>query len=264
MAVVVSRSLVLSSLAYQGGARGLGIDEVEGVNRFATGGLVPDLTFLLELDTATAARRTGERDRFEDEGTELQQAVLEAYERLVAADPGRWRRLDATRARAGPPEVLAEVQAARSSSARMTVPLACTEDHPQAGSCCPPRRGRPPPTPICSTDLPAPASAPLRAAFAAELLAEGPTSPTRLACGVQHGSHPTSPWSGPTGPTYARGGHRTVPCVSAATAPPSRPRAGVVLDARDTMNDEVANRLLKTLGNRPLRPLILLTDALGR
>jgi dTMP kinase len=115
--VVVSDRFLDSSLAYQGGARGLGIDEVEGVNRFATGGLVPDLTFLLELDTATAARRTGERDRFEDEGTELQQAVLEAYERLVAADPGRWRRLDATRSpEQVHAEVLAEVQAARSAA----------------------------------------------------------------------------------------------------------------------------------------------------
>jgi dTMP kinase len=115
--VVVSDRFLDSSLAYQGGARGLGIDEVEGVNRFATGGLVPDLTFLLELDTATAARRTGERDRFEDEGTELQQAVLEAYERLVAADPGRWRRLDATRSpEQVHAEVLAEVQVARSAA----------------------------------------------------------------------------------------------------------------------------------------------------
>jgi dTMP kinase len=115
--VVVSDRFLDSSLAYQGGARGLGIDEVEGFNRFATGGLVPDLTFLLELDTATAARRTGERDRFEDEGTQLQQAVLEAYERLVAADPGRWRRLDATRSpEQVHAEVLAEVQAARSGA----------------------------------------------------------------------------------------------------------------------------------------------------
>ena len=115
--VVVSDRFLDSSLAYQGGARGLGIDEVEGVNRFATGGLVPDLTFLLELDTATAARRTGERDRFEDEGTGLQQAVLEAYERLVAGDPGRWRRLDATRSpEQVHSEVLAEVQAARSAA----------------------------------------------------------------------------------------------------------------------------------------------------
>ena len=112
--VVVSDRFLDSSLAYQGAARGLGIDEVERVNRFATGGLLPDLTFLLEIDTATAARRAGESDRFEDEGAALQQAVLEAYERLLAADPGRWRRVDAARApEEVHAEVLAEVAAAR-------------------------------------------------------------------------------------------------------------------------------------------------------
>ena len=115
--VVVCDRFLDSSLAYQGGARGLGIDEVEQVNRFATGGLVPDLTFLLELDPLAAAERAGESDRFEDEGAALQQAVLEAYERLVAADPGRWRRVNATRS---PDEVhaevLAEVEAARSGA----------------------------------------------------------------------------------------------------------------------------------------------------
>jgi dTMP kinase len=115
--VVVSDRFLDSSLAYQGGARGLGVDEVERINRFATGGLVPDLTFLLEIDPVAAARRAGESDRFEDEGAGLQQAVLEAYARLVAADPERWRRIDATR----PPEqvhadVLAEVEAARSGA----------------------------------------------------------------------------------------------------------------------------------------------------
>ena len=115
--VVVSDRFLDSSLAYQGAARGLGIDEVEAVNRFATGGLVPDLTFLLELDTAAAARRAGERDRFEEEGAELQQAVLEAYDRLVAADPGRWRRLDAARSpQQVHADVLAEVEAARSGA----------------------------------------------------------------------------------------------------------------------------------------------------
>jgi dTMP kinase len=106
--VVVSDRFLDSSLAYQGGARGLGIDEVERVNRFATGGLVPDLTFLLEIDPAAAAARTGERDRFEDEGSALQQAVQEAYERLVASDPGRWRRIDADRS---PEQVHAQVLA---------------------------------------------------------------------------------------------------------------------------------------------------------
>jgi dTMP kinase len=115
--VVVSDRFLDSSLAYQGGARGLGVDEVERINAFATGGLAPDLTFLLEIDPAAAAERAGESDRFEDEGAALQRAVLEAYERLVAADPGRWRRIDATR----PPgevhlEVLAEVEAALSGA----------------------------------------------------------------------------------------------------------------------------------------------------
>ena len=115
--VVVSDRFLDSSLAYQGAARGLGIEEVEAVNRFATGGLAPDLTFLLELDTTAAAQRTGERDRFEDEGAGLQQAVLEAYERLVAADRGRWRRLDATRSpERVHAEVLGEVEAARSGA----------------------------------------------------------------------------------------------------------------------------------------------------
>jgi len=115
--VVISDRFLDSSLAYQGGARGLGVEEVERINRFATGGLVPDLTFLLEIEPAAAAERAGESDRFEDEGASLQQAVLEAYERLVAGDPGRWRRIDATRAPEEiHAEVLAEVKAARSGA----------------------------------------------------------------------------------------------------------------------------------------------------
>jgi dTMP kinase len=111
--VVVSDRFLDSSLAYQGGARGLGVDEVEAVNRFATGGLVPDLTVLLDLEPAAAARRAGEPDRIEAEGEELQASVLSAYRRLAAADPGRWRIVDAER----PPEqvhadVLAAVEAA--------------------------------------------------------------------------------------------------------------------------------------------------------
>jgi dTMP kinase len=115
--VVVSDRFLDSSLAYQGGARGLGVEEVERINRFATGGLVPDLTFLLDLDPAAAASRAGESDRFEDEGAALQEAVLDTYSRLTSDDPARWRRIDATR----PPEeihadVLAEVEAVRSGA----------------------------------------------------------------------------------------------------------------------------------------------------
>jgi dTMP kinase len=116
--VVVSDRFLDSSLAYQGAARGLGVDEVERINRWATGGLVPDLTLLLEIGTAAAASRGAEGDRIESEGAGLQQAVLEAYDRLAETDPGRWRRIDADR----PPrevhaDVLAAVEAARAERA---------------------------------------------------------------------------------------------------------------------------------------------------
>ncbi len=115
--VVVCDRFLDSSLAYQGAARGLGLEEVERINRFATGGLLPDITFLLEIGPRTAAARAGQRDRFEDEGPALQQQVAAGYEQLMAADPGRWRRIDADRA---PEEVhgdvLAAVEAARTSA----------------------------------------------------------------------------------------------------------------------------------------------------
>lgn len=112
--VVVSDRFLDSSLAYQGAARGLGVEEIERINHFATGGLVPDLTLLLEIDTATAAARGGDVDRFEQEGTRLQDEVSAAYEELATAQPARWRRIAADR----PPEtvhtdVLAAVEAAR-------------------------------------------------------------------------------------------------------------------------------------------------------
>lgn len=116
--VVVSDRFLDSSLAYQGGARGLGVEEVARINRFATGGLAPDVTFLLEIDPAAAAARDGESDRIESEGAELQRRVLAAYDSLAAAEPERWRRLDADR----PPGevhagVLAAVEAARAQPA---------------------------------------------------------------------------------------------------------------------------------------------------
>jgi dTMP kinase len=115
--VVVSDRFLDSSLAYQGVARDLGLEDVESINRFATGGLGPDLTILLEIDPAVAAARVGERDRFEDEGIDLQRRVLAAYEELAARDPGRWRRVDAAREPGlVHADVLAAVEAARSGA----------------------------------------------------------------------------------------------------------------------------------------------------
>jgi dTMP kinase len=92
--VVISDRYLDSSLAYQGHARGLGEDEVRRVNEWATAGLEPDLTVLLRIDPAEAAARAGEADRFEDEGLDLQRRVAEAYDRLAAANPGRWKVVD--------------------------------------------------------------------------------------------------------------------------------------------------------------------------
>jgi dTMP kinase len=95
--VVVSDRFVDSSLAYQGIARGLGVEDVDQINRFATGGLLPDLTILLSIDPERAAERAGQLDRFEDEGHSLQNAVFDAYRSLAGAGPERWRVVDADR-----------------------------------------------------------------------------------------------------------------------------------------------------------------------
>ena len=96
--VVVSDRFLDSSLAYQGAARGLGVEEVARMNEVATGGLAPDLTILLDLPAAAAAARAGvELDRFEAEGSALQESVRAAYEQLVEREPARWVRVDADR-----------------------------------------------------------------------------------------------------------------------------------------------------------------------
>ena len=79
---VISDRYVDSTVAYQGGARGLGIERVEELNEWITGGLWPDVTFFLEIDPAAASSRRGEQggDRFEDQGEELQRR------RLIAID----------------------------------------------------------------------------------------------------------------------------------------------------------------------------------
>ncbi len=107
-----------SSLAYQGAGRGLGVEEVAAVNAFATGGLVPERTLLLRLSASERASRIGGRgdapDRLEQAGEEFFEAVAAAYDALAAADPGRWRVLDATQP---PAAVLQDALAALSDLA---------------------------------------------------------------------------------------------------------------------------------------------------
>jgi dTMP kinase len=109
-AVVLCDRYLDSSLAYQGVARGLGRGPVEEVNRFATGGLLPDLVVLLDLDPAAGlGRRTGELDRIEAQDLDFHRRVRQAFCDLAAADPGRFAVVDAA---APVGEVAARVQAA--------------------------------------------------------------------------------------------------------------------------------------------------------
>lgn len=87
-----------SSLAYQGGARGLGLDRVLELNLSAVEGLLPDRTFLLALDAEEAlARVSATPDRIEREGLAFMQAVERAYRELAATFAQRIVVLDGTK-----------------------------------------------------------------------------------------------------------------------------------------------------------------------
>jgi len=88
-AVVLCDRYIDSSLAYQGVARGLGIEAVLQLNLAVTGGLLPDLTFLLLVDLEVAATRFDKPDRLEREGTALQAKVDAAYRELSERFPER-------------------------------------------------------------------------------------------------------------------------------------------------------------------------------
>jgi dTMP kinase len=92
---VVSDRTYYSSLAYQGAARGLGVEEVRMVNEAGLGGVVPDLVVVLWLDPVDALARQDGVDRIGGEGVAFQTRVAEGYRQLAAADPDRVRLVDA-------------------------------------------------------------------------------------------------------------------------------------------------------------------------
>ncbi|OGN65343.1 MAG: dTMP kinase [Chlamydiae bacterium RIFCSPHIGHO2_12_FULL_49_9] len=88
-----------SSIAYQGMARGLGMDEVEKVCRFMSGGIEPALTLYLDIDPemglARAKRDRGGQDRMESEAIAFHKKIREAYLRIHKKHPKRFHLLDA-------------------------------------------------------------------------------------------------------------------------------------------------------------------------
>ncbi|REK10489.1 MAG: dTMP kinase [Actinobacteria bacterium] len=86
---VISDRTYFSSIAYQGGGRGLGMDTVRQVNEHGLDGVVPDHVFVLDVDVSVALNRQDRPDRIGGEDEEFHQRVRDAYRKLSEQDPER-------------------------------------------------------------------------------------------------------------------------------------------------------------------------------
>ena len=111
-AIVLQDRYLDSSIAYQGSGRDLGADEIRDLSLWATGGLLPDVTVLLDIDPVEGrARVTAQRgalDRLEAEGRDFHERVRAKFLELAAAEPERFLVMDATLA---PEDIAAQVRA---------------------------------------------------------------------------------------------------------------------------------------------------------
>ena len=108
--VVLTDRYTDSSAAYQGAGRSLTEDDVRRVSRWATGGIVPDLTVVLDLPPdvgLSRAARRGDADRMESESLQFHDRVRAAFRNYAEADPRRYLLVDATRS---PDEVAAQIR----------------------------------------------------------------------------------------------------------------------------------------------------------
>jgi dTMP kinase len=92
---VVSDRFSDSSVAYQGGGRGLDPADVRNLCDIVTEGLWPDLTIYLKIDPDKAFSKLADSDRIESEGVDFQRKVAEAYDRIAVAEADRVRIVDA-------------------------------------------------------------------------------------------------------------------------------------------------------------------------
>jgi dTMP kinase len=107
-AIVITDRYVDSSLAYQGAGRNLPVEEIARFNLWATGGRVPDLTVLLDMDPiAGLSRRARSADRLEAEPADFHLRVRAGFRALAQADPARYLVLDADRP---PEEITRDIQ----------------------------------------------------------------------------------------------------------------------------------------------------------
>lgn len=100
--VVLCDRFVDSSIAYQGQARGIGMEKVMAINEFAIEGLKPDITLYLDVDVEVGLKRIKDKkskrtqDRLELEAVTFHEEVSKAYHLLIEKDPSRFRIIDAS------------------------------------------------------------------------------------------------------------------------------------------------------------------------
>ncbi|MEC1034112.1 dTMP kinase [Bacillus paralicheniformis] len=99
--IVLCDRFIDSSLAYQGYARGLGIDEVFSVNQFAIGSMMPNMTIYFDIDPEEGMKRINlnharEKNRLDLEKLHFHQLVQKGYEEVMNRFPGRFRIVDAS------------------------------------------------------------------------------------------------------------------------------------------------------------------------
>jgi dTMP kinase len=111
--VVISDRYADSTLAYQGYGHGLDLDILRQILHFATGGLQPDLTLLLDVDVEEGLSRRriggGEWNRLDAQQLAFHQRVRQGYLKMAAEEPERWRIINA---RQKPDRVQVDIQAA--------------------------------------------------------------------------------------------------------------------------------------------------------
>jgi dTMP kinase len=99
--IIISDRYFDSTIAYQGYGHQQNLDEVRALVRYATGGLVPELTVLLDIDVETGLKRKtqngAEWNRLDAYTVEFHQRVRAGYLEMVKLEPGRWVVVDASR-----------------------------------------------------------------------------------------------------------------------------------------------------------------------
>lgn len=105
--IVLCDRYIDSSAAYQGAGRGLGVQAIQDLSRWATSNLLPDLTILLDLPLELGRQRVdsrGAKDRIESAGEDFRRSLQATYLQLAQADPSRYALIDAS----GSPQQVAD------------------------------------------------------------------------------------------------------------------------------------------------------------